>query len=70
MLPGESSCPGGSEYVWQRGIEVILGRVTGGRSLPYTLKMAESALRADSTLSFGLLDVPKGWVTVLGVIPK
>ena len=35
MLPGESSCPGGSEYVWQRGVEGVLGRVTGGRGLSY-----------------------------------
>ena len=35
MPPGESSCPGSSEYVWQRGVEGVLGRVTGGRSLPY-----------------------------------
>ena len=28
MLPGESSCLGGSEYVWQRGVEGILGQVT------------------------------------------
>ena len=35
MPPGESSHPGGSEYVWQRGVEGISGRVTGGRSLPY-----------------------------------
>ena len=35
MPPGESSHPGGSEYVWQRGVEGVLGRVTGGRSLPY-----------------------------------
>merc|ERR1711899_546003 len=32
MPPGESSHPGGSEYVWQRGVEGVLGRVTGGRS--------------------------------------
>ena len=25
MLPGESSCPGGSEYVWQRGVEGVSG---------------------------------------------
>ena len=35
MPPGESLCPGGLEYVWERGVEGILGRVTGGRSLPY-----------------------------------
>ena len=35
MPPGESSHPGGSEYVWQRGVEGVLGWVTGGRSLPY-----------------------------------
>ena len=34
MLPGESSCPGGSEYVCQKGVEGVLGRVTGGRSWP------------------------------------
>ena len=28
MPPGESSHPGGSEYVWQRGVEGILGQVT------------------------------------------
>ena len=32
---GESSHLGGSEYVWQRGVEGISGQVTGGRSLPY-----------------------------------
>ena len=26
--PGESSCPDGSEYVWQRGVESLQGRVT------------------------------------------
>ena len=26
--PGESSCPDGSEYVWQRGVESLLGSVT------------------------------------------
>ena len=35
MPPGESSHPGGSEYVWQRGVEGFSARVTGGRSLPY-----------------------------------
>ena len=38
MSPGESSCPGGLEYVWQRGIEGVLGWVRGGRSLPYFQK--------------------------------
>ena len=33
--PGESSHPGGSEYVWQRGVEGISGQVTGSQSLPY-----------------------------------
>ena len=23
MPPGESSCPGGSEYVWQKGVEGV-----------------------------------------------
>ena len=31
MPPGESSCPGGSKYVLQRGVEGISSRVTGGR---------------------------------------
>ena len=30
--------PGGSEYVWQRGVESVLGWVTGGRSWPYFQK--------------------------------
>ena len=38
MPPGESSHPGGSEYVWQRGVEGVLGWVTGGRSWPYFQK--------------------------------
>ena len=25
MPPGESSCPGGSDYVWQRGVEGVSG---------------------------------------------
>ena len=32
MPPGESSHPGGSEYVWQMGVEGVLGQVTGGQS--------------------------------------
>ena len=32
--PGESSCPDGSEYVWQRGVESLQGRVTAARSWP------------------------------------
>ena len=32
--PGESSCPDGSEYVWQRGVGSRQGRVTAGRSWP------------------------------------
>ena len=32
MPPGESSHPGGSEYVWQRGVEGVLGHVRGGPS--------------------------------------
>ena len=39
MPLGESSHPGGSEYVWQRGVEGISGQVTGSRSLPYFQKM-------------------------------
>jgi len=38
MPPGEFSHPGGSEYVWQRGVEGVLGWVTGGRSWPYFQK--------------------------------
>ena len=34
MLPGESSYIGGSGYVCQRGVDGVLGRVTGGRSWP------------------------------------
>ena len=34
MPPGESSCPDGSEYVWQRGVESLQGRVTAARSGP------------------------------------
>ena len=34
MQPGESSCPDGSEYVWQRGVESLQGQVTAARSWP------------------------------------
>ena len=34
MLPGESSCPDGSEYVWQRGVESLQGWVTAAQSWP------------------------------------
>ena len=44
MPPGESSHPGGSEYVWQRGVEGISGQVTGSRSLPYFPKKEEANL--------------------------
>ena len=30
MVPGETLCPVGSEYVSQRGVECVLSRVTGG----------------------------------------
>ena len=32
--PGESSCPDGSEYVWERGVGSLQGRVTAARSWP------------------------------------
>ena len=32
--PGESSCPDGSEYVWQRGVGSLQGRVTAAWSWP------------------------------------
>ena len=31
MLPGESSCLDGSEYVWQRGVESLQGRDTAAQ---------------------------------------
>ena len=34
MPPGESSCPDGSEYVWQRGVGSLQGRVTAAWSWP------------------------------------
>ena len=45
MPPGESSHPGGSEYVWQRGVEGVLGWVTGGRSLPYFTKKTTTKMQ-------------------------
>ena len=36
MPPGESSCPGGSEDVWQRGVEGTSGRLSPVR---YVLKI-------------------------------
>ena len=33
MPSGESSHPGCSEYVWQRGVEGVLGQVTSYHSL-------------------------------------
>ena len=36
MPPGESSHPGGSEYVWQRGVEGTSGRLSPVR---YVLKI-------------------------------
>ena len=45
MVPGESLCPGSSEYVWQRGVDCVLGRATSGRSLLYfKKKMANIAV--------------------------
>ena len=38
MVRCESLCPGSSEYVWQRGVDCVLGRATGGRSLFYFKK--------------------------------
>ena len=34
MIPGETSYPDGSEYVWQRGVESLQGQVTAARSWP------------------------------------
>ena len=34
VIPSESTCPGGSKYVWQRGVESLQGRVTAARSWP------------------------------------
>ena len=46
MPPGESSCPGGLEDVWQRGVEGTSGRLTltGSRSLLYFPKKREAYL--------------------------
>ena len=44
MPPGESSHPGGSEYVWQRGVEGISGRVTGGEVYPIFQKKSVLAV--------------------------
>ena len=41
MPPGESSCPDGSEIVWQRRVEGVKGQVTDGQSLPYFPKKEE-----------------------------
>ena len=35
MPPGEFPCPGGAEYVWQRGVEGFSGQATDCRSIPY-----------------------------------
>ena len=32
VVPGESSCPEDSEYVWQKGVESLEGRVTAAQS--------------------------------------
>merc|ERR1712209_299797 len=36
--PGESSCPDGSEYVWQRGVESLQGPVLPARSWEMPVK--------------------------------
>ena len=38
MLPGQSPCPPGSENAWQREVEGVLGRVTGGEVDPHWKK--------------------------------
>ena len=38
MPPGTSSCSGGSEYVWQRGVEGISGRVREPFKNVYSLR--------------------------------
>ena len=54
MPPGESSHLGGSEYVWQRGVEGVLGWVTGGQSWPSfqkdKMKIAVSQIRISPTI--------------------
>ena len=40
MIHVESSCLGGSEYTWQKGVEGVLGRLRGGRSLPSEVHQA------------------------------
>ena len=34
MVPGESSCPGGSEYMWQRGVKKSLKTIKFYRMAP------------------------------------
>ena len=51
QVPTESSHPGGSEYVWQRGLEGVSGRVTGGRSLPYFPKKKKQNLAVKKNVS-------------------
>ena len=52
MPPGESSCPGDSEYVWQRGVEGISGRVMelSKESAPQEFFL-HSALKPDPDLT-------------------
>ena len=49
MPPGESLCPGDSEYVWQIGVEGISGRLTDGQNLLYFPKK-ETMGRSDLSL--------------------
>ena len=49
LVPVESSCLSGSEYVCQRGVEGVLGWVKGSRRLPYFKKNVFAALQIKVT---------------------
>ena len=60
MPLGESSCPGGSEYVWQGGVEGVLGWVRAAEVYPiFKKKEGKSSVKKTDAATIFKISLPK-----------
>ena len=60
MPPGESSCPAGSEYVWQGGYTVFQAELRAAKVYPIFKKTAVNAvLKKTDTVTIFKISLPK-----------
>ena len=69
MVLGESSCPDGSESVWQRGVENLHGRVTAAKSWPLFQERKKYFRRCNENLA-GRSRTKPSWEDVQNINKK